>query len=172
VIKQSKQLEKRLEKYNAVKEPTEHESWVLGCMVERLKEKFLTKIADMVVDQMSYLPNLLAEVEEGRAIKRILSKEENYGDISPVRLMSNGITALVSIRGCDNVYVLCCTFTRGRERSRTKSIIAEIQDFGTKVLRKLRFWVRMLTDSYLWYGGGLKKDFRMRVKCKSNFGRF
>jgi tRNA-2-methylthio-N6-dimethylallyladenosine synthase len=63
------------------------------------------------------LPNLLAEVEEGRDINVILSKDETY--ISPVRLMSNGITALVSItRGCDNMCVLCGPFTRGRERSR------------------------------------------------------
>jgi tRNA-2-methylthio-N6-dimethylallyladenosine synthase len=80
-------------------------------MAERLKDKFRRrKIVDLVVGPDAYkdLPNLLAEVEEGRdAINVILSKDETYGDISPVRLMSNGITALVSItRGCDNM----CTF--------------------------------------------------------------
>jgi tRNA-2-methylthio-N6-dimethylallyladenosine synthase len=78
------------------------------------------KIVDLVVGPDAYkdLPNL-AEVEEGRdAINVILSKDETYGDISPVRLMSNGITALVSItRGCDNMCTLCVPFTRGREQS-------------------------------------------------------
>jgi len=82
---------------------------VLGCMAERLKTKFLEeeKIVDLVVGPDAYkdLPNLLSEVEEGRdAINVILSKEETYGDISPVRLNSNGISAFVSItRGCDNM---------------------------------------------------------------------
>jgi tRNA-2-methylthio-N6-dimethylallyladenosine synthase len=84
---------------------------VLGCMAERLKSQFRRrKIVDLVVGPDAYkdLPNLLAE-EEGRdAINVILSKDETYGDISPVRLMSNGITALVSItRGCDNMCTFC-----------------------------------------------------------------
>jgi tRNA-2-methylthio-N6-dimethylallyladenosine synthase len=94
-------VRKRLEKYNAVKRINENESWGLGCMAERLKDKFLEeeKIVDLVVGPDAYkdLPNLLAEVEGRDAINVILSKDETYGDISPVRLMSNGITALVSI---------------------------------------------------------------------------
>jgi tRNA-2-methylthio-N6-dimethylallyladenosine synthase len=97
-------VRKRLEKYNAVKREVNPNMkvGVLGCMAERLKEKFLDeeKIVDMVVGPDAYkdLPNLLKEVEDGRdAINVILSKEETYGDISPVRLMSNGVTALVSI---------------------------------------------------------------------------
>jgi tRNA-2-methylthio-N6-dimethylallyladenosine synthase len=89
----------------------------------------------------------------------ILSKDETYGDISPVRLMSNGLPLWFQSRGCDNMCTFCVVpFTRGRERNREpQSIMTEIQDFGTKVLRKLRFGQNV--DSYLWYGGGLKKDF-------------
>ena len=109
---------------------------VLGCMAERLKTKFLEeeKIVDLVVGPDAYkdLPNLLAEVDEGRdAINVILSKEETYGDISPVRLNTNGVTAFVSItRGCDNMCTFCVVpFTRGRERSRDpQSIIEEVND--------------------------------------------
>ena len=113
-------IRKRLEKYNAVKKinPT-MKVGVLGCMAERLKSQFLEeeKIVDMVVGPDAYkdLPNLLAEVEEGRdAINVILSKEETYGDISPVRLNSNGVNAFVSItRGCDNMCTFCVVpFTR------------------------------------------------------------
>ncbi len=119
-------IRKRLEKYNAVKRINpKMKVGVLGCMAERLKSQFLEeeKIVDLVVGPDAYkdLPNLLLEVEEGRdAINVILSKDETYGDISPVRLMSNGITALVSItRGCDNMCTFCVVpFTRGRERSR------------------------------------------------------
>ncbi|WP_310554980.1 tRNA (N6-isopentenyl adenosine(37)-C2)-methylthiotransferase MiaB [Flavobacterium sp.] len=160
-------IRKRLEKYNAVKRtnPT-MKVGVLGCMAERLKEKFLDeeKIVDMVVGPDAYkdLPNLLAEVEEGRdAINVILSKDETYGDISPVRLMSNGITALVSItRGCDNMCTFCVVpFTRGRERSREpQSIMSEIQDLWDKGFKEITL-LGQNVDSYLWYGGGLKKDF-------------
>ena len=161
-------IRKRLEKYNAVKREVNPKMkvGVLGCMAERLKEKFLDeeKIVDLVVGPDAYkdLPNLLAEVEEGRdAINVILSKEETYGDISPVRLMSNGITALVSItRGCDNMCTFCVVpFTRGRERSREpQSIMSEIQDLWHKGFKEITL-LGQNVDSYLWYGGGLKKDF-------------
>ena len=131
-------IRKRLQKYNAVKRDINPSMkvGVLGCMAERLKEKFLEeeKIVDLVVGPDAYkdIPNLLNEVEEGRdAINVILSKEETYGDISPVRLNSNGINAFVSItRGCDNMCTFCVVpFTRGRERSRDwKSIIEECKD--------------------------------------------
>jgi tRNA-2-methylthio-N6-dimethylallyladenosine synthase len=161
-------IRKRLEKYNAVKREVNPKMkvGVLGCMAERLKEKFLDeeKIVDLVVGPDAYkdLPNLLSEVEEGRdAINVILSKEETYGDISPVRLMSNGITALVSItRGCDNMCTFCVVpFTRGRERSREpQSIMNEIQDLWNKGFKEITL-LGQNVDSYLWYGGGLKKDF-------------
>ncbi|WP_298116079.1 tRNA (N6-isopentenyl adenosine(37)-C2)-methylthiotransferase MiaB [Flavobacterium sp.] len=161
-------VRKRLEKYNAVKRDINPKMkvGVLGCMAERLKEQFLEqeKIVDMVVGPDAYkdLPNLLAEIEDGRdAINVLLSKEETYGDISPVRLNSNGVSAFVSItRGCDNMCTFCVVpFTRGRERSREpQSIMTEIQqlwDTGYKEITLLGQNV----DSYLWYGGGLKKDF-------------
>jgi len=160
-------VRKRLEKYNAVKRINPGmKVGVLGCMAERLKTQFLEeeKIVDMVVGPDAYkdLPNLLKEVEEGRdAINVILSKDETYGDISPVRLMSNGVTALVSItRGCDNMCTFCVVpFTRGRERSREpQSIIAEIQDLWDKGFKEITL-LGQNVDSYLWYGGGLKKDF-------------
>lgn len=160
-------IRKRLEKYNAVKRVNpKMKVGVLGCMAERLKSQFLEeeKIVDLVVGPDAYkdLPNLLAEVEEGRdAINVILSKEETYGDISPVRLMSNGITAFVSItRGCDNMCTFCVVpFTRGRERSREpQSIMNEIQDLSDKGYKEITL-LGQNVDSYLWYGGGLKKDF-------------
>jgi len=160
-------IRKRLEKYNAVKRTnSKMKVGVLGCMAERLKSQFLEeeKIVDLVVGPDAYkdLPNLLQEVEEGReAINVILSKDETYGDISPVRLMSNGITALVSItRGCDNMCTFCVVpFTRGRERSREpQSILKEIQDLWDKGFKEITL-LGQNVDSYLWYGGGLKKDF-------------
>lgn len=161
-------VRKRLEKYNAVKRDLNPKMkvGVLGCMAERLKTKFLEeeKIVDLVVGPDAYkdLPNLLAEVEAGRdAINVILSKEETYGDISPVRLNSNGVTAFVSItRGCDNMCTFCVVpFTRGRERSRDpQSILEEVNDLWNKGYKDITL-LGQNVDSYLWYGGGLKKDF-------------
>jgi tRNA-2-methylthio-N6-dimethylallyladenosine synthase len=160
-------VRKRLEKYNAVKKHNpKMKVGVLGCMAERLKSKFLEeeKIVDLVVGPDAYkdLPNLLAEVDDGRdAINVILSKEETYGDISPVRLNSNGVTAFVSItRGCDNMCTFCVVpFTRGRERSRDpQSIIEEVNDLWSKGYKEITL-LGQNVDSYLWYGGGLKKDF-------------
>ncbi len=160
-------VRKRLEKYNAVKKINpKMKVGVLGCMAERLKSKFLEeeKIVDLVVGPDAYkdLPNLIEEVEDGRdAINVILSKDETYGDISPVRLNSNGVTALVSItRGCDNMCTFCVVpFTRGRERSRDpQSIIEEVNDLWSKGYKEITL-LGQNVDSYLWYGGGLKKDF-------------
>lgn len=160
-------VRKRLQEYNAIKKinPT-MKVGVLGCMAERLKEKFLDeeKIVDMVVGPDAYkdIPNLLKDVDEGRdAINVILSKEETYGDIQPVRLSSNGVSAFVSItRGCDNMCTFCVVpFTRGRERSREpESIVQEIQDLWDKGFKEVTL-LGQNVDSYLWYGGGLKKDF-------------
>ncbi|MFC0604607.1 tRNA (N6-isopentenyl adenosine(37)-C2)-methylthiotransferase MiaB [Winogradskyella pulchriflava] len=160
-------VRKRLKYYNKVKLHNPNmKVGVLGCMAERLKTKFLEeeKIVDLVVGPDAYkdLPNLLAEVDEGRdAINVILSKEETYGDISPVRLNSNGISAFVSItRGCDNMCTFCVVpFTRGRERSRDpQSIIEEVNDLWAKGYKEVTL-LGQNVDSYLWYGGGLKKDF-------------
>ena len=161
-------VRKRLEKYNAVKKinPT-MKVGVLGCMAERLKAKFLEeeKIVDLVVGPDAYrdLPNLLEEVNAGRdAVNVILSKEETYGDVSPVRLNSNGVSAFVSItRGCDNMCTFCVVpFTRGRERSRDpKSIVEEIKQLVDNNYKEITL-LGQNVDSYLWYGGGLKKDFK------------
>lgn len=109
---------------------------VLGCMAERLKSKFLEeeKLVDVVVGPDAYrdLPNLIDQADEGgRAVNVLLSREETYADINPVRLNSNGISAFISImRGCDNMCSFCVVpFTRGRERSRDpQSIVKEAQD--------------------------------------------
>ncbi|PWG04654.1 tRNA (N6-isopentenyl adenosine(37)-C2)-methylthiotransferase MiaB [Polaribacter aquimarinus] len=161
-------VRKRLQKYNRVKRESNKKMkvGVLGCMAERLKEKFLEeeKIVDLVVGPDAYkdLPNLLEEVNEGRdAVNVILSKEETYGDIAPVRLNSNGVSAFVSItRGCDNMCTFCVVpFTRGRERSRDpKSILAEIQSMVDQNFKEITL-LGQNVDSFLWYGGGLKKDF-------------
>ena len=174
-------VRKRLEKYNAVKRINPGmKVGVLGCMAERLKDKFLEeeKIVDLVVGPDAYkdLPNLINEVEEGRdAINVILSKEETYGDISPVRLQTNGVSAFVSItRGCDNMCTFCVVpFTRGRERSRDpQSIVEEVNDLAAKGYKEITL-LGQNVDSYLWYGGGLKKDFKnateMQKATATNF---
>ncbi len=161
-------VRKRLEKYNAVKRINPGmKVGVLGCMAERLKDKFLEeeKIVDLVVGPDAYkdLPNLINEVEAGRnAVNVILSKEETYADVSPVRLQSNGVSAFVSItRGCDNMCTFCVVpFTRGRERSRDpQSIVEEVNDLAAKGYKEITL-LGQNVDSYLWYGGGLKKDFK------------
>lgn len=111
---------------------------VLGCMAERVRDKFLEKekLVDLVVGPDAYreIPNLLAEVDDGRkAVNVILSQEETYADLAPVRVTGNGVTAFVSImRGCDNMCAFCVVpFTRGRERSRPiDSILREVQQLS------------------------------------------
>ncbi len=160
-------VRKRLTQYNQVKKHNPAmKVGVLGCMAERLKAQFLEeeKIVDLVVGPDAYrdLPHLLSEVEDGReAINVILSKEETYADVNPVRLGGNGVTAFVSItRGCDNMCTFCVVpFTRGRERSRDPhSIVKECQDLWSKGYKEVTL-LGQNVDSYLWYGGGLKKDF-------------
>lgn len=138
---------------------------VLGCMAERLKAKFLEeeKLVDIVVGPDAYrdLPNLLDSAQDGRkAVNVILSKEETYADISPVRLQSNGITAFISItRGCDNMCAFCVVpFTRGRERSREpQTIVKEATELFEQGFREVTL-LGQNVDSYLWTGGGLKKE--------------
>ena len=160
-------VRKRLEQFNGIKKNNPSlKVGVLGCMAERLKSKFLEeeKIVDLVAGPDAYkdLPNLVRDVEQGSdAVNVILSKEETYGDIRPVRLHSNGVTAFVSItRGCDNMCTFCVVpFTRGRERSRDpKSILKEINDLNESGFKEVTL-LGQNVDSYLWYGGGPKKDF-------------
>ncbi|MBL7801230.1 MAG: tRNA (N6-isopentenyl adenosine(37)-C2)-methylthiotransferase MiaB [Chitinophagales bacterium] len=109
---------------------------VLGCMAERLKDQFLEqeKLVDIVVGPDAYrsLPELVFEAENNnKAVNVLLSREETYAEISPIRLNSNGISAFISImRGCDNICSFCVVpFTRGRERSRDwRSIVQEAKD--------------------------------------------
>lgn len=131
---------------------------VLGCMAERVREQFLEKekLVDIVVGPDAYrdIPNLLDEVEDGRkAVNVILSLEETYADITPVRTTGNGILAFVSVmRGCDNMCSFCVVpFTRGRERSREiNSILDEIKilsDQGYKEVALLGQNVNSYNDS-------------------------
>ena len=130
---------------------------VLGCMAERLKEKFLEeeKLVDIVVGPDAYrtLPALIEEAETGqKAVNVLLSREETYADISPIRLNSNGVNAFVSImRGCNNMCSFCVVpFTRGRERSRdAQSITAECTDLFSKGYREVTL-LGQNVDSYYW----------------------
>lgn len=138
---------------------------VLGCMAERLKSQFLEeeKLIDIVVGPDAYrdLPNLIEQAESGqKAVNVILSKEETYADISPVRLDQNGVSAFISImRGCDNMCSFCVVpFTRGRERSRDpESIVRESKEAFDKGYREVTL-LGQNVDSYLYAGGGLKKE--------------
>ncbi|MBP6650229.1 MAG: radical SAM protein, partial [Bacteroidia bacterium] len=138
---------------------------VLGCMAERLKIELLEKekLVDIVVGPDAYrdLPNLVSAAGSGqKAVNTLLSREETYGEISPVRLGSNGITAFISItRGCDNMCAFCVVpFTRGRERSRDpESIVNEAKELFEQGYREVTL-LGQNVDSYLWWGGGPKKD--------------
>lgn len=161
-------VRKRLRTFHKLKKnKKEMTIGVLGCMAERLKSKFLDeeKLVDIVVGPDAYrdLPNLINTVDDGqKAVNVQLSKEETYADISPVRLNSNGVTAFVSImRGCDNMCSFCVVpFTRGRERSRdAESIVKEVRELHEKGYKEVTL-LGQNVDSYLWYGGGPKMDFK------------
>ncbi len=134
---------------------------VLGCMAERLKSKFLEeeKLVDLVVGPDAYrdLPALIQQVDSGqKAVNVLLSREETYADITPVRLNSNGVTAFVSImRGCDNMCSFCVVpFTRGRERSREpESILRECADLFAQGYREVTL-LGQNVDSYKWAADG------------------
>ena len=174
-------VRKKIKSFNSYKKQNKNlKLGLLGCMAERLKEKLLDeeKIVDLVVGPDSYkeLPNLLDQVEHNqRAVNVILSKSETYGDISPVRIHNSGINAFVSItRGCDNMCTFCVVpFTRGRERSRSpESILREISDLYQKGYKEVTL-LGQNVDSYLWYGGGPKKDFKKASEDqKKNSKRF
>jgi tRNA-2-methylthio-N6-dimethylallyladenosine synthase len=127
-------------------------------MAERLKAKFLEeeKLVDIVVGPDAYrsLPGLITEAEGGqKTVNVLLSREETYADISPVRLDSNGVTAFVSImRGCNNMCTFCVVpFTRGRERSRdAESILGECRDLFERGYREVTL-LGQNVDSY-WAG--------------------
>ncbi|MDB5232608.1 MAG: miaB [Chitinophagaceae bacterium] len=130
---------------------------VLGCMAERLKTKLLEeeKLVDLVVGPDAYrsLPGLIEEAGSGqKGVNVLLSREETYADISPVRLESNGVSAFISImRGCNNMCSFCVVpFTRGRERSRNAhSIIAEAQDLFDRGFKEV-ILLGQNVDSYYW----------------------
>ncbi|MEO8961382.1 MAG: MiaB/RimO family radical SAM methylthiotransferase, partial [Ginsengibacter sp.] len=130
---------------------------VLGCMAERLKSKFLEeeKLVDIVIGPDAYrsLPALIEEAESGqKGVNVLLSREETYGDIAPIRLNSNGVTAFVSImRGCNNMCSFCVVpFTRGRERSRdAASVIRECTDLFNEGYREVTL-LGQNVDSYQW----------------------
>ena len=130
---------------------------MLGCMAERLKENLLEqeKLVDLVVGPDAYrdLPSLVKQVNGGqKAVNVLLSREETYADVSPVRLDKSGVTAFISImRGCDNMCSFCVVpFTRGRERSREpKSIVAEAQDLFNQGYREVTL-LGQNVDSYKW----------------------
>ncbi|MBK6634571.1 MAG: tRNA (N6-isopentenyl adenosine(37)-C2)-methylthiotransferase MiaB [Chitinophagaceae bacterium] len=130
---------------------------VLGCMAERLKAKFLEeeKLVDLVVGPDAYrsLPGLIEEAETGqKAVNVLLSRDETYADIAPIRLNSNGVTAFVSImRGCNNMCSFCVVpFTRGRERSRdAQSVINECKTLFEEGYREVTL-LGQNVDSYHW----------------------
>ncbi len=130
---------------------------ILGCMAERLKSKLLEeeKLVDLIVGPDAYrtLPGLIEEAEDGtKAVNVLLSREETYADISPIRLDSNGVTAFVSImRGCNNMCAFCVVpFTRGRERSRdANSIVRECRELFDQGYREVTL-LGQNVDSYYW----------------------
>lgn len=130
---------------------------VLGCMAERLRDQLLEEeqLVDMVVGPDAYrdLPNLINQVDSGqKAVNVLLSREETYAEISPVRLSSNGVTAFISImRGCDNMCSFCVVpFTRGRERSRNpETIVKEAQELFNQGYREVTL-LGQNVDSYKW----------------------
>lgn len=134
---------------------------ILGCMAERLKTQLLDEeqVVDIVAGPDAYrdIPKLVEEAESGqKAVNVFLSREETYADISPIRLNSNGVTALVSImRGCDNMCSFCVVpFTRGRERSRDPhSIVREAQDLFDRGYREVTL-LGQNVDSYNWRSDG------------------
>ncbi len=151
---------------------------LLGCMAERLKEKLLEeeKLVDLIAGPDAYrdLPSLISQVDGGqKAINVLLSREETYADINPVRLDSNGVVAYISImRGCDNMCSFCVVpFTRGRERSRDpESIVKEATDLFNSGYREVTL-LGQNVDSYIYAGGGLKKEI-LTYEQKSNATSF
>ena len=148
----------KLRNYNKLKKQNKKlKIGVLGCMAERLKTNLLEeeKLVDLVVGPDAYrdLPNLLTEVETGqKAVNVLLSREETYAEINPVKLDGNGVTSFISItRGCDNMCSFCVVpFTRGRERSRDpESIVHEAKYLFQEGYREVTL-LGQNVDSYRW----------------------
>lgn len=151
-------IRKRLQEFNFHKrENPDLVIGVLGCMAERLKKQLIDeeKLVDLVAGPDSYrtLPELISNVGTGqKAVNVLLSRDETYADISPVRLDKSGVSAFVSItRGCDNMCSFCVVpFTRGRERSRDpESIVRECQDIYDKGYREVTL-LGQNVNSYRW----------------------
>jgi tRNA-2-methylthio-N6-dimethylallyladenosine synthase len=134
---------------------------IIGCMAERLKEKLLEteRLVDLVVGPDAYreLPTLIAEAEAGhKAVNVLLSREETYADISPVRMDKNGVSSFVSImRGCNNMCAYCVVpYVRGAERSRDpESVLREVTDLFNKGYREVTL-LGQNVDSYNWDNNG------------------
>jgi len=139
---------------------------LIGCMAERLKEKVLEQehIVDMVIGPDAYrdLPSLIAEAESGhKAVNVLLSREETYADIAPVRMDKNGVTSFVSImRGCNNMCAYCVVpYVRGAERSRNPlSVLNEVNDLLAKGYREVTL-LGQNVDSYRWDSEGVRTGF-------------
>ena len=153
---------------------------VMGCMAERLKEKLLEeeRMVDLVAGPDAYrdLPRLVEQAQASLpAVNVRLSLCETYDGIRPVRLSEGSPTAFVSVmRGCDNMCTYCVVpYTRGRERSRDpKSVLEEIRVLQDKGVREVTLLGQNI-DSYLWYGGGAKKDFEKASReARENACRF
>lgn len=153
---------------------------VLGCMAERLKEKLLEeeRMIDLVAGPDAYrdLPRLVEQAQASLpAVNVRLSLCETYDGIRPVRLSEGSPTAFVSVmRGCDNMCTYCVVpYTRGRERSRDpQSVLEEIRVLQDKGVREVTLLGQNI-DSYLWYGGGAKKDFEKASReARENACRF
>jgi tRNA-2-methylthio-N6-dimethylallyladenosine synthase len=152
-------IRKRLTEFRKLKEARKGVLvGVLGCMAERLKAKLLEeeKLVDIVIGPDAYrsLPDLIEEAEGGqKSVNVLLSRDETYADISPIRLDSNGVSAFVSImRGCNNMCSFCVVpFTRGRERSRDAvSIVAEATDLYNRGFKEVTL-LGQNVDSYYWF---------------------
>lgn len=153
----------RLREFRSLKDEKPHLTvGVLGCMAERIREKIIEQehLVDLVVGPDAYrdLPKLLADVDDGRkAVNVLLSQEETYADITPVRTQDNGVSAFVTImRGCDNMCAFCVVpFTRGRERSRPiTSILNELQQLSDRGYKEVTL-LGQNVNSYSYEG----KDF-------------
>lgn len=154
-------VKKRLVEFDSLRKK---KSWlrigVLGCMAERLQNSLIEECkVDIVVGPDSYrdIPHLLEEVEKNNKayVSAILSEEETYADISPVKIETNGVSAFISImRGCENFCSYCVVpYTRGRERSRDpQTIIAEAQDLFNKGYREVTL-LGQNVNSYIWKKG-------------------
>ncbi len=156
--KAEQRIRTRLKELQGIKQARPHATiGILGCMAERLKSRWIDeeKLVDLVCGPDAYrtLPELVAGADQGsKAVNVLLSREETYAEIEPIRLDSNGVTAFISImRGCDNMCSFCVVpFTRGRERSRdAHSIEAEARQLFERGYREVTL-LGQNVDSYKW----------------------